>query len=456
MESSYELAEHPLVSGIPYGQEGRQGTVYKLIRTEDGLPFALKVFRPSYRDPALVKKAAELNRYAELEGLKAASREVIDPQNSKELLSRYPELLYAAVMPWIEGSTWNEIISQKQVLSVHECMDNAAALAETLTKMEEHGLAHTDLSSSNLMLSTTSDGMNIQLIDLEDLYAGGASEPDELPAGGDGYKSPSIQLESAWGAQVDRFPGGLLLAELLAWADPDIRESSFGDSYFAPNEIQQSCERYERMVRTLLSLYGPGMAGLFERVWSAEQLQQCPSFAEWSLALMAAQRQLDESLQSLQEEGEQEEKGQQQQETADLLEEGHSYEEVSVSMGEQEEDLPWESAERFPDEEVRNKLDKARELERLGKWPSALWEYGRLIEYFPKRSSLRREIEMVMDAIQDKLDSSEGEAIQGGVVQQIQRQAATFQEESAYRKLWMILSAAAGVILVVAVVVYLL
>ncbi len=49
--SLYRTAEHPAAPGVPYGQEGRQATVYRLV-ARSGESKALKVFKPRFRAPA--------------------------------------------------------------------------------------------------------------------------------------------------------------------------------------------------------------------------------------------------------------------------------------------------------------------------------------------------------------------------------------------------------------------
>ena len=49
---SYRFAEHPFAVGMPYGQEGRQATVYQLA-DEGGEAEALKLLKLCFRVPAL-------------------------------------------------------------------------------------------------------------------------------------------------------------------------------------------------------------------------------------------------------------------------------------------------------------------------------------------------------------------------------------------------------------------
>ncbi|BFH60158.1 protein kinase family protein [Paenibacillus azoreducens] len=436
------MAEHPRFAGIPYGQEGRQGTVYKLVCSEDNQSYALKVFRPSFRYPTIVKKAEILKQYAGLSGMRACSRTVIHPQNSKELLGQYPELLYAAVMPWIEAETWNEVLASKRELLPEQCRLLAEAFIHIMMGLEENGLAHTDLTSSNVMIGLSPGQQWVELVDLEDLYMSEFEEPDDLPEGTDGYKAPFLQQEPIWGPYTDRFSGGILIAEMLAWADSEIREQCWGESYFFPGEMQQPSTRRELMYLTLERLYGATLAGLFERLWNAEQLEQCPSFAEWSVILASAEKRLVPK---------EDEPSAEQTAGAEC-----NPDEQSLTVEEQPGSDAWEAIDLLPDEEAENRLAKARNFEQQGRLPAALWEYGRLVEGFPENSAIHREIEIVMAKIQEIIDQSGDSLESEGVVQQFQQKASDFNKESLYSKLWIILLGASFIILIIAVLAYLL
>jgi len=148
---TYHIAEHPVAPGIPYGQEGRAATVYKLVARDDE-PQALKVFKPRHRLPALVGQAAKIALLADLPGLQVCRRTVLSARRHRELLRRYPDLTYAVLMPWVEGPTWMQVLGEKRALSPEQSLSLARTLVEILATMEEHGLAHCDLSGSNLML----------------------------------------------------------------------------------------------------------------------------------------------------------------------------------------------------------------------------------------------------------------------------------------------------------------
>jgi serine/threonine protein kinase len=159
----YRVAEHPAAPGFPYGQEGRAGIVYQLLSlTSYPAPagrevgsegrVALKVFKPRFRTPALVAQAEKLAALADLPGLRATQRTVLTPTHHAALLQQHPDLIYAVLMPWIEGPTWQEVLLAKRPLDPRQVLTLARELAEVLTHMEQRAIAHCDLSGPNVLL----------------------------------------------------------------------------------------------------------------------------------------------------------------------------------------------------------------------------------------------------------------------------------------------------------------
>ena len=148
---TYRVAAHPAAAGMPYGQEGRQATVYQLVAAS-GEQWALKVFKARYRIPALVALADRLAGFADLPGLAVCQRTVLTARRHSTLLRQYPDLTYAVLMPWISGPTWMETLLDRRAFTPEQSLTLARSLAETLAALEEHGVAHCDLSGPNLLL----------------------------------------------------------------------------------------------------------------------------------------------------------------------------------------------------------------------------------------------------------------------------------------------------------------
>jgi WD40 repeat protein len=287
---AYAIAEHPAARGMPYGQEGRQAVVYQLAVGPGRR--AIKVFKPRFRVPGLVSGARRLGPYADLPGLQVCRRVVLTPQAEPELLRRHPDLLYAVLMPWIEGPTWMEVLGEKEAWSPEQSLDMARAFAGILASMEQEGLAHCDLSAPNVLLPALAPNFAehanspVALVDVEQMYGPDLRRPDMLPGGSSGYAHKTAP-EGLWAADADRFAGAVILAEMLGWCDERVRKESWGENYFSPDELQTDGERYRVLLSVLRERWGAGIAQLFERAWHSEWLPECSTFGEWLVMLPA-------------------------------------------------------------------------------------------------------------------------------------------------------------------------
>jgi len=303
-DTTYVIAEHPAAPGMPYGQEGRAGVVYRLLlplpETEDG-GVALKVLRPRFRTPSLVSQAEKLETYTALPGLQVCRRTVLTRVHNADLLQQHPDLIYAVLMPWIAGPTWLEVLLDKRPLTLEQALSIARAFAEILESMELCGVAHCDLSGPNVLLPALADhgpqtadsspSSAVALVDVEGLYAPGLLRPEALPSGSSGYAHRTAH-EGLWGPTADRYAGAILLAEMLGWGDKNVRKVAWSETYFDPDEMPGRAsagtprpERYQILLAALGRHYGENVASLFERAWHSETLADCPTFGEWLVAL---------------------------------------------------------------------------------------------------------------------------------------------------------------------------
>jgi len=365
----YHVAEHPAASGIPYGQEGRAATVYKLV-VQDGEPQALKVFKPRHRLPALVGQAAKIAPLAELPGLSVCRRIVLSARRHGELLRQHPDLTYAVLMPWIEGPTWMEVMGRGgdpswSPMTPDQSLTLARTLVEILATMEERGLAHCDLSGSNLLFPaliqppTSNFQSPIALVDVEQLYSSDLKRPEVLTVGSDGYAHRSAP-QDLWGSAADRFAGAVLLGEMLGRCDERVREAAWGESYFDLQEVQRGgSERYELLVDVMRERWGAGAARLFKRAWRSDLLVDCATFGEWLVTLP---------------------------EEVPVVEAAVPAEEAE---GEQEKALENEGA-------IQTLIELARQFEEQGNLESALQTYRQVQTLVPAESGLAEELALIV------------------------------------------------------------
>lgn len=272
----FSFSPHPAVPTLVWGQEGRHAIVYRI--QSDGQAYALKVFRPVYRRPELVEAAEALWSYHELPGMRVCQQTVLTPEVYPTLLAQHEDLAYAMVMPWIDGDTWFDLLHNRHALTPDQCRALSDHAAWVLYALEINEMAHCDLSSGNVIIAP--DLPQINLVDVEDMYSPWLPRPSMVSKGTAGYQHREAASNGQWGPLGDRFAGAVLLAEFLGWALPDIRESAWGESYFAPNELQQDCERYH-LLFDALAAYEAGFEDAFEAAWFADALEACPPLRTW-------------------------------------------------------------------------------------------------------------------------------------------------------------------------------
>ncbi len=206
------------------------------------------------------------------------------------MLRANADLTYAVLMPWIEGPTWMQVLIEKRELAAEVCLALARALAAVLSRMEQEGLAHCDLSGPNILLpglapdSASRAATPLALVDVEQLYGPDLRRPPLLPGGSPGYAHKSAP-DGLWGADADRFAGAIVMAEMLAWCDTRVREATWGENYLDPREMQGASDRYRLLAGVLQERWGGSVASLLDRAWQSERLADCATFGEWLMAL---------------------------------------------------------------------------------------------------------------------------------------------------------------------------
>jgi hypothetical protein len=158
-----------------------------------------------------------------------------------------------------------------------------------MTGLEAVGIAHTDISSGNVVVDITSSG--VELLDLEDIYTPGIPPPPQaqLVKGTNGYRHKSVDRgKSCWCAEGDRYAAAVLAAEILLLANKDLAKRADEDGYFVEHcGTAIGVERYQA-ARGWLEKIAPSFATVFERSWQADSLERCPTIAELHAAVTRA------------------------------------------------------------------------------------------------------------------------------------------------------------------------
>ena len=264
-----------------FGQEGRKALVFQVSGGASNAQYALKIFKQAFRVPDLVEVCDGLAQYSTWRGLEVCDRVCLHRPEHADAIDKYDDLEYAVLMPWITGSTWYDIVVSETPLTRVDALTFANATAQVLAALEESGLAHCDVAAPNIIINATT-GM-AHLIDVEDMFAPGFAPPGALPAGTDGYAHLTAST-GLWNRHADRFAGAVLIAEMAAWHDPEIRDKADEEHYFGAQEMQQDVPRYQLIKRVLTDL-DPPLAELFEQAWFSEELSDAPALKEWQDAV---------------------------------------------------------------------------------------------------------------------------------------------------------------------------
>jgi hypothetical protein len=267
---------------MAFGQEGRKAIVYQT-RSDTGF-YALKIFKPQFRDVKMVDTSAALaSLYAP--GLEVCRRECLTRATADSLVNKYPEMEYAVLMPWVHGSTWFDIIAGGAAISKDASQQIAKNAADVLAGLEQLGYAHCDIAGGNIVVNLTTG--RVDLIDVEDMHGKGLMLAGAFPQGTDGYQhcTGPTNPKGQWCGEGDRFAAAVLFAEMLAWHRGSIRKAADEEHFFSQGEMQKpDSQRYELMVETLKEL-SRDVADAFERAWRSKLLSECPTLAEWAKLL---------------------------------------------------------------------------------------------------------------------------------------------------------------------------
>jgi len=279
--TGFEMVDDPTGPAFKHSD---QSIVYKVKNQKDEL-FALKVFSLAYRSPQIYHQAKKIINYKNLPGLKACQRTIIKPIDHPELATRFPELRYAALMPWVPGRTWMEVIRNQEELSNDQIWNTAQSLALCLWKMSHAGIAHCQLNADNLLINLQENAAaSVEFCDLEGLYAADLEEPEFLEVNQPEYCHPSL-IEGIWNPNADRVAGAILLSEILTWNNPQVREALVTERSTNNRQISIREERFFLMQKALKESRGASISGLFEQAWRSGKIEECPTFDEWAKEL---------------------------------------------------------------------------------------------------------------------------------------------------------------------------
>lgn len=286
--SYYEFLPHPVLPGEVQRILREQATTYQLRRYPDNTLWALRVSNPGYRDPMIVQKTEYLQQFQHLVGLRAANRMCLTRALFPELLSLYPALEFAVLMPWIQGPTWAGFMDDANIsasYTMQQALELALSMAHILWSLETSRLTHTDIAGDNVIVISP---RRIELIDLDGVYTHGAPIPPQPSRGWRGYQHRRLDLRGNCRPDGDRYAGAILMTEMLTWWKPLVRALTDGDSFFQLGDQEQPelLARRLKAVRATLREISSVLQQLFDRAWNSQDPIECPDFATWVMALL--------------------------------------------------------------------------------------------------------------------------------------------------------------------------
>jgi hypothetical protein len=277
-------------STVPLVIRGKQAWAYYLVDDNDE-GWILKKFLPA-KDPGPAYQAEIRALIPSRPGFESGfERKVLNGLSVSAAAYCEPEF-----QSWISGTilmrqvvspTWAELaVSIREgakVLSRVERLFLCAKLSEKLEWLESAGLAHRDLSSTNVMIDPVN--VDVHLIDWDSLFHSTLLLPSNATPGTDGYIAPFVGAggEAAahltWQEHSDRFGLTILNAEILSVnaGSPLAGEGGLFDQ----EDLYDRAGRTVFEVRNNLQHYFPAAAKLLDAALVARSFEKCPGPSDW-------------------------------------------------------------------------------------------------------------------------------------------------------------------------------
>jgi serine/threonine protein kinase len=288
------------LSTAPLMSRGTQSWVYYLVDDNDE-GWVLKKFLPGRQpDTAYLREIQALvpNRPGFESGF---ARKILDDLSVSATAYCEPEF-----KSWISGTVlmrqvvspaWAELADSirqgAKVLSRVERLFLCAKLSEKIEWLESVGLAHRDLSSTNVMV----DPLNVEvhLIDWDNLFHS-TLPPSNALAGTDGYIAPFAGASGRqnWQENSDRFGLTILNAEILS-ADAGSPLTGEG-GLFDQEDLRNRAGRTVLEVFNRLQHHFPAAAEILDAALIARSFEKCPGPTDW---LNLINRELPNSAQAV-------------------------------------------------------------------------------------------------------------------------------------------------------------
>jgi serine/threonine protein kinase len=191
------------------------------------------------------------------------------------------------LMPLIGGTDWAYIADQVRAGTIQLTFEQRLSLCRSLSTkieiLERNGLAHRDLSSTNIFVDTKK--WEVHLIDWDSLYHSSLSIPVNTTFGTSGYIAPFVRVNGVedskvtWRDCADRFSLAILNSEFLC-----IDQSSpiTGDGGMVEQqEIHQHAGPGLDQILIELEKRSTNAAHLLRMALRANNFSSCPKPSDW-------------------------------------------------------------------------------------------------------------------------------------------------------------------------------
>jgi hypothetical protein len=280
----FRAMEHPNAADMVHAMAAGKAVVYRIRDLDTQYDYALKVMMAKFRDSALEQICEKLDGLKTIPGLAVCERRCLSPSRALDTLNQYKNLAYAILMPWMQGQSWFDLLwlgkKGTYTLEKEQSFQLASKFSRILVLLEQSGVAHCDLSPGNVILDPQT--LDVELIDVEDMFAPGWQQPKSVPLGTPGYQHrTSRDSRGQWHALGDRFGAAILLGEMLAWYNPEVCRASHGESYFDPDEMQlRGCSRFAILAKAV-GEHDAMLVDLLCRAWESDTLDECSPLKAW-------------------------------------------------------------------------------------------------------------------------------------------------------------------------------
>jgi serine/threonine protein kinase len=272
----YAVQEHPGARGLAFAAEAGRAIVYQ-VKDKQGHLWALKVFFPEYRSPQLLESHKHLRAVESYEGLMAASRRIVTPDEGDARTIR--DLHYAVLMRWVPGRTWFDLLemvglgrTNPPIHPLPVARQLTSRFLKVMDQLESSGVAHTDISAGNVTVEHRAK--DTQLLDLEDMYLPRCPRPAVTTPGTPGYSHPNVT--STWEPAGDRYATAVLSAELLLTSNEMLARHGSSSGYFTGHRKEGKAQERFTFAEPYLREVAPGFCKLFVEAWMSDSLASCP------------------------------------------------------------------------------------------------------------------------------------------------------------------------------------